>query len=264
LLFRLHGVGKAVATGCATKPRTAKQEATDWLSQSPRVIAISVDREMPTAIIRTTDNHVGMRVLKGTAGAAGGAFMAIVYGCGAGLATGPLFFVFCPLGIIASPFAALAGAGAGATGVKSVHASHPVEAAPGSSALFDLSAQDIDPAALLTEAIFLQADKTGHIFRPATADGSNKSVAGNSANLQLRFIAFELSGDIGPDARVSLLVTTRADLQTPTGETRLDDFTYEGKGRAVSEWNANEGRLFREEIRLAVGAAAAHILESLR
>jgi hypothetical protein len=180
------------------------------------------------------------------------------------MATGPGFFVFCPLGIIAAPFAAVAGGGIGAAGVKSVHAVHAVEAAPGSAALFDLSAQGIDLAALLSEAIFLQGDKTRHTLRPAITDGENKPVASESALLQLRFIAFELSGDTGPDARVALVVTTRADLQTPTGGRAWHDFTYEGKSRAVSEWNAHDARLFREEIRLALGTAATHVVRSLR
>jgi hypothetical protein len=140
-----------------------------------------------------------------------------------------------------------------------------VEAAPGSAALFDLSAQGVDPAALLSEAIFLQREKTRHYLSPAPPDGENKSsLASGNGLLKVYFVAFELSGEIGPDARVALVVTTRAQLQTPTGEKPWDDFTYEGKARTVSEWNADDARLFREEIRLALGAAATHVVGTLR
>ncbi len=62
--------------------------------------------------------------------------------------------------------------------------------------------------------------------------------------------------NIGPDTRFALVVATRAELQTPKGETTSHDFTYEGKGRTVSEWNADDARLFRDQIRLALGEAA--------
>src|SRR5205814_7403814 len=63
LLSRQNAAVLAVlfVVGCATKPASVKEEVSVWLSESPRAIAINVERELPSASIRTRDYRAGER-----------------------------------------------------------------------------------------------------------------------------------------------------------------------------------------------------------
>src|SRR4051794_20586937 len=75
----------ALTAGCATKPPTQKQQVATFLSQSPRIISIEVDREIPPPVIRTT----GTDRRKGAArGGATGAAASIGVGCVSSLSGG--------------------------------------------------------------------------------------------------------------------------------------------------------------------------------
>jgi len=119
LLSRQNAAVLAVlfVVGCATKPPSVKEEVSVWLSESPRAIAINVERELPSASIRTRDYRAGERVGKGAITGVAGAGLTIGYGCVGGLATGLLWFITCPVGIVAAPIVGAVGAVAGAATV---------------------------------------------------------------------------------------------------------------------------------------------------
>jgi len=255
------------AAGCATKPPTQKEEVSVWLAESPRAIAIKVEPQLPSPSIGTRDHQGGKRVAKGAAAGAGGALygagVTVYGGCAVG---GP---IGCALGIALAPIGAVVGAVAGgvagAVAVESVDVSHPVEAAQGSSALFELSAEGMDLAALLSEAIVSQGPKAGgHALRSVHGEEEIKSRLSDEALLQVRFRTLQLFGDVGEDPRVALVLGANADLQAPPATAySWTDFTYKGPRRPVSEWKADDARLFREEIAVALRAMAAQIAEDL-
>jgi len=264
LLSRQNAAVLAVlfVVGCATKPPSVKEEVSVWLSESPRAIAINVERELPSASIRTRDYRAGERVGKGAITGVAGAGLTIGYGCVGGLATGLLWFITCPVGIVAAPIVGAVGAVAGAATVKSVDQHHPIDAARGSAPLF----QGVNLTALLSEAIVSQNDKArGHVLRAVRVDEEGKALPGEEALLQVRFTEFGLFGDIGEDPRVALVVGVHAGLQTPPAWANgWGEFAYEGSGRRVSEWSADEARLFRDEIAIALRAIATQFVEELR
>jgi hypothetical protein len=255
------------AAGCATKPPTQKEEVSVWLSESPRAIAIKVEPQLPSPSIGTRDHQGGKRVAKGAAAGAGGALygagVSVYGGCAVG---GP---IGCAVGIALAPIGAVVGAVAGgvagAVAVESVDVNHPVEAAQGSSALFELSAEGMDLAALLSEAIVSQGPKAGgHALRSVHGEEEVKTRSSDEALLQVRFSTLQLFGDVGEDPRVALVLGANADLQAPPATAySWTAFTYKGPRRPVSEWKADDARLFREEIAVALRAMAAQIAEDL-
>ena len=201
-----------LAAGCATKPPTPEEEVSVWLSESPRAIAINVDRELPSASVRTRDHRAGERVRQGAGTALVGAGASVFVGCVGGLATTFLVIITCPVGIVAAPIVGAVGAVAGAAIVKSVDQHHPIDAARGSAPLF----QEVNLTALLSEAIVSQGRNAGgHVLRPVRVDEEGKALPGEEALLQMQFRTFGLSGDIGEDPRVALVVVAYASLQTP-------------------------------------------------
>lgn len=256
--------------GCATKPAlppTPKEELSVWLSESPRAIAIKVDQELPSATIQTHDSQSGRRMARGAGGGAVGAVATIGAGCLAGLAVfPPLMPIGCTVGLIAAPIGFAVGATAGAVSVKSTDENHPIDAAQDAAPLFDMSGLGIDLAALLSEAIIAQNGKIGgHVLRAVHADEEGKALPDEEALLQMRFSAVGLAGDVGQDPRVALRVGAYANLQTPAATANgWAGFLYVGSARPLSEWKANDARLFRDEIAIALRAIATQLGQELR
>jgi len=124
----------------------------------------------------------------------------------------------------------------------------------------------MDLGTLLSEAIISQNAKArGHVLRAVRVDEEGKALPGEEALLQVRFTEFGLFGDIGEDPRVALVVGAYANLQMPAATAYgWGEFTYEGSGRRVSEWSADEARLFRDEIAIALRAIATQLVEEVR
>ena len=143
----------ALLCGCATKPPTAREEVAVWLAEGPRAIAIGVDRELPQFVNHTRDHHAWIRIGLGAVRALQGAYSTVGRGCLGGV-------VGCVVGAILSPVGAVVGAMLRAGQVNSVDLYHPVDAAKGADALFELAGRSNLPT-LLAEAIVAQQPQAG-------------------------------------------------------------------------------------------------------
>jgi hypothetical protein len=251
-----------LATGCATRPSTPHEEAIRWISDAPRSIAIRVDRQLPDPAVVTYDHKTGARIGMGVGGALGGAGIGAVYVIGLGCTGGP---IGCGVGLFMTPVAAViggvAGGVAGATSVKSQVRAHVAEDAHGSPALFAVSSKAMDLPALLAKAVISRGSgASGHVLQARPADEAQPS--GETA-LQLRFTTLRLEGDVGEDAEVALVTAVSANLQTPAATAFWGEYRYDGSRRRVSEWKANDAKLFREEILAALDQISMQIVADL-
>src|ERR687883_951621 len=91
------------AAACGTTPLpppTAHEEVAVWLAEAPRTIAVEVDREVPQAMLRTRDHHVGKRVGHGVGGAAVGGVYTVAAGCAGGPIGCLIGVIFAPVGMV--------------------------------------------------------------------------------------------------------------------------------------------------------------------
>src|SRR5438105_9178523 len=114
--------------GCATKPLplpTAREELEVWLSEAPRTIAVRMDQDVPTAVVRSRDYHTGERVGGALGGAVGGGLYTVAAGC---LGGGPLGCIF---GVVLAPVGMVVGGVAKASKVQSTDSLSAVTEAAG-------------------------------------------------------------------------------------------------------------------------------------
>jgi len=220
----------AVLTGCAATP--AEPEAT----VSP--VEVVVSEQLPPPRIHTRDHKGGKRALHAVGGALGGAGISLYVGCAA------MPIVGCLIGAMVAPVGALVGAAVKAGKVDSIDSYHDVDSAPGTGQLFTAAAEAEVPAAL-RRAVVAHALEGG-------------------GQLELKVRTFELSGEVGADANVALVMRVDLTLRRPGAEEVLGDYTYTSSSRRVSAWNANDARFFRQEIAAAVRDIAAHLAQDVR
>src|SRR5688500_12600990 len=245
------GVGLLCA-GCASVEwPTPQEEVAVWLHEQPRVLAVQVDPALPTPQVRVRDHKAGERVGKGLGGVAVGAAMSVGAGC---LYGGPFG---CIAGVVAAPFAAVAGGVVGAASVKSVDNYHPIIEAQGAPELYQLAVKPDEMQRLFEGALLAEGAEGEGLRLARNAEG------GGAVSLKLHSI--DLSGDVGEDPRVSLVLDAYVNVTVPDANGyRYVEVTYQGSGRAVSEWKADEAKLFRDELAAAAKAVAEKALQGLR
>lgn len=245
--------------GCATRLPTPEEQIAVWLSEAPRTLSVYVDHKLPQPSVRSRDHKVGERIGSGVDTRARNVAGAIGQLC---LVAGPLGCVF---GVVAAPFAIAIGATVRAAKVKSVDQSHPIEAAQGAPALFELTGKTIDVRALLAERVAAEARaERVHVLQVARGDAQGDAPPKADGELKLYLQAVELFGGTGDDPHVALILRVRADMRTPDAESLgWGDFAYEGPARLVSEWSVDDARLFREEFAVAVRKIATQIVHQL-
>lgn len=246
------GVGLLCA-GCASVEwPTPQEEVAVWLHEQPRVLALQVDSALPTPQVRVRDHKAGERVGKGALGGVAGAGLTVVAGCHAGP-------IGCLAGIVAAPVGAVVGVVVGAVSVDSVDNYHPIIEAQGAPELYQKAVKAEELQALFAAAMLAESAKgEGHGLQLAAAGDSG-------GKLSFSFSAIDLFGEVGEDPSVSLLLTGSATVTTPEATAhRYVDLAYQGSRRRVSEWKADEGKLFSEELASAAQAIAQKTLQQLR
>jgi hypothetical protein len=244
-----------LGTGCAAPHwATAEEEVAVWLSEQPRAMQLKVEPALPEPKVRVRDRKASERAGKGALGAAGGAGLSILYGC-------MLYPPFgCLGGVVMAPFAAIAGGVAGAASVASVDSAHPIVEAQGARELYQRAVDRDTVQALLTQALLAESEKAPveHGLRL-----SLQAESGGTVTVSLE--ALDFVGSVGEDPGVSLLVVVRADVTTPeTTSYRFAEAAYQGSQRPVSEWKADDAKLFREELAAAAQAIAHNTVLRLR
>jgi hypothetical protein len=175
-----------------------------------------------------------------------------------------------PIGCIAGAYLAPAGAvvgavlgaTAGAVEVKSTDVYHAADAVKGADNLFEVARISNLPRLLAESVVAQQHGAGGHQFQIAE---SNSQDGQGSGSLRIALHTFQLSGETGDDAVVALVIGVSADIHihpTITAGMR-DDYAYSGSRRRVSEWAADDARLFREEIAIAIRTIATEIAQDL-
>jgi hypothetical protein len=257
-IFRVSAAAMTMflAWGCAApKPLTAQEQIAVWLSESPRTIAVSVDPVLPEASLVSRNHHGGERVGRGVAAAGTGAVASILVGC----VSIPLFGCF--FGVVAAPVVAVYGAVRGATSVQSTDQYHPLAAAQGAPEMLTGNGV-IDLPAMLATAVS-ERPVRAHTLRAVQYGKENESLSAAEVTLRLRFYAFQLLGDVGNDPEVALQLKVASEVQTSTSSGVWGEYSYAGSRRRVSSWRADDTRLFREEINLAVRSLATDIAKDL-
>jgi len=229
-----------------------------WLSEAHRAIALRIGSELPNAEFRSRDHKVGKRVLYGAGGGVVGAGGIIFQGCASG---GP---VGCLVGLVLSPIGLVAGAAGGAMKVKSEDTFHDLDDVKGTADLMKETKNGLDLSSLVKDAMYAAArESRKHRFLPADAGADGRQNV-PEAELELAVTTFGLLGDIGENPSVGLIFGGTAHLQTPQISNHvLDDYTYEGDKRPLSDWRAADARLFRQEIAKAVKAWADSVMIKL-
>ncbi|HEX6318074.1 MAG TPA: hypothetical protein VFZ84_04305 [Burkholderiales bacterium] len=222
-----------------------------WLSEAPRTVAVKVAPTLPSPVVRVRDHKVGERVLNGTSAAVYSGMYTVGRSCGAGAAG-------CVVGLVAAPFAAAIGGVVGAASVDSIDRMFPIGEAGGASELYATTVRSHELSALLTSAVVAKAKGRRHALH-AHALGE----AVTDGTLELAFAAIDLAGQTGQDPRVHLIVEVDASLASSDVSATWARLVYKGWPRAVSEWKASEGALFRAELEKAIDVIAGEVAPRL-
>jgi hypothetical protein len=247
---------------CATQAPTDVDRVTVWLSESPRVLSLEVDKYLPEPEVRTRDYKVGKRVGSGlsTGGKAAPFTLGPLCRGGARGSRGDEWAALpCALGVMLSPFVFLGGSVVGAASVDSEDTLLAVETAPGAPELFE-QARTLDLPHLLSDGVIGKATEARRHTLVSVPDDS-PAVEGT---LSLRFDYLELFGTLSEDPSVALLVRVDAGLRSPDAEVGdWGEFKYESRARPLSEWGADGARAFKEELKAAFSSIADRVVDKL-
>jgi hypothetical protein len=146
--------------------------------------------------------------------------------------------------------------------VDSLDVYHPADAVKGADTLFEVARRADLPALLAKAVVAQQPEAGGHQFRIAESNAPDDQKPGS---LRITLDTVQLSGETGENAVVALVIEARAEMHTPTATAELKgNYAYAGSPRRVSEWVADDARLFREEIALAIRTIATEIVQDIR
>ena len=251
--------GLVLTSACATKPPTPEEQIAVWLAEAPRALSISVDRQLPHAGVHMHDAKIGERIGSGLGQGSVVALRLVLELCVQMPVLG------CYIGAAAAPFGFALGAVVGAAAVDSVDAYHPPEAFQGAPALFALTGNEIDLPSMLAEDVATEARSAGDDLRhPAQSRVQGGAPSRADGEVKLSFERFDFIGNVGEDPSVALFLRVRAGVHTPEAEWySWDEFAYKGSSHTFSEWGANDARLFRDEIAVAVRNIATQIVKRL-
>jgi hypothetical protein len=84
--------------------------------------------------------------------------------------------------------------------------------------------------------------------------------------IHARFVAAVLSGEVGENASLALVLRVRAHFFAKDGSdgTVLGEALYEGRKRRAADWLADDARLLRDEVGWGIEALAAELAAQLR
>lgn len=246
--FQRLGIGDVVAPHpgmtVAPRPRTTSLRRLGVGDVAPvvarergQMLEVVVDDWLPLPRIHARDHQGGKRALHAAGGALGGAGFSLYAGCMA------LPVLGCIFGAALAPVGALVGAVVQGAKVDSIDSYHEPDAAPGAGRLFAVAREAEVPATLRRAVLAQQLDGGGHL------------------NLKVR--AFELSGEIGADANVALVVTVDATLRRPHAADLHGTYAYISAPQRMSAWNAGHAQLFRQHIVVAMGDIAAQLAQDI-
>jgi hypothetical protein len=253
LLALLLALSAAACGSTQLPPPTAHEEVAVWLAEAPRRLAVEVDREVPKAMVRTRDHHVGQRVGAGVGGAAVGGLYTVAAGC----AGGP---IGCLVGVIVAPVGMVIGGVAGAAHIQSTDAVQPADAAGNGPARMNVP-PGIDFPQLLEQQVVSYGDGKGRLKLHSSASASG----GDEAILRLRITDLELFGDAGDDPSLALIVRVSGEVLLPNGTSaNWGPYEHTGSSHYVSSWLKNDAALFRKELQLVARDVAKQTSVDLR
>lgn len=230
---------------------TVEEEVAVWLHEQPRVLALQVDPELPEPRVLVRDHRPGQRAREGVAGGAQGAAFSLML-CGA---TGIACIFVLPL----APVAVAVGVVAGAASVESVDVPHAFAQAQGAPEMYQNAVTGKQLQGLFARALIAESDKARG-DAPRLAEQADTDAA-----LQLHFRAIDLFGELGEDPNVALRLHAYANVITPEATAQgYAEAVYQGPRRPISEWRADDAKLFREELSAAAREIAERTVRRLR
>ena len=154
------------------------------------------------------------------------------------------------------------GAGVGAaTAEPATVTEWPLAELEGASELFpDALGEQTLEQAIRDRVLIIAPARTAHALRsaPAEHDATYDRLRQDDLDglIQLRLLDYGFVGQKGEDPHVALRITAYATTnfirEDRVVSARTRDWVFEGKGRKLSTWMAQDGRLFREELDQAV------------
>jgi hypothetical protein len=243
----------ALCSGCAAQPLTQQDETVAvWLHEQPRVLAVEVEPILSAPALLVPDDSAAFRLDSGIAAGAQ-TVREVLQAC---VRVGPL----CPFAVaVGVPVGAVAGGVRGAVAAPSLEKLHSIAEAQGAQELY-ASAVSSDGLLLLFRRSLLEESE-----KAALAQVRLAAQADSGGTLKVRIGALDLSGDVGENPSVSLRLRAYADVVTPeTTAFAYARIAYDGERRPISEWKADDARLFREEIAAAARAFAQVTVRQLR
>lgn len=256
-----------VAAGCAQTSSTALPTLPEWLKEDRRTIGVVAFGSSPEPTLSTLEPE-NAAARKGAAKGAKKGFAAAGdvisagsgcsgLGCGAVLLLDTAALVTFP--IIGSVYGA-------ATAEREVVKVQPLAEVEGTEALFRMALRDLNiEDRIVDRVIQVGRQKTNHVFLAVAGEevSDRSSITELSdAILTARVTSLGLWADEGDDPRVGLRVIAAASLETAEASgVRSGRVKYEGERGKLSDWAADDARLFREELDRAIQSLAEQIVE---
>lgn len=258
------------AWGCSTKPPTSQELITSWLREAPRTIAVETEEgEGPVYWIHESQAWKGAGT--GAYNAAGGLL-------GSQSITPTLLFsaVEYAAKLVLTPVFAVGGAIHGASSAEPLMHESPIDTVAGAPGLFE--SQNFGQGLLQSvhdRVTGMEPGPDGHTLR---ADPVRIAAAGDpgirraDALLRISLVRYGLAGkkDDGPDVGLRALFAVSISRPERSGEAipvstiwEWSRIPYDGSWRQLSEWKANDARLFRQEIDRAAEMIAARIVDAI-
>lgn len=234
------------ATSCTVSP---EQKARTWLDQGGKTIAVRIDEALPSPEYQVHESRAWE-------GAGEGAKKALSGGPGGG---DPITLV---LMVVVIPIMALGGAAVGAaTADPEVH-HYSLDKVEGAAALLEASSEDANFVKLLASNIQRRSvTRKGHTLKVVSMD---TPTAPGAANLMITVKTYALVGELEDNPSVALRVAGNTDIQTPDGDGWYScGWSYKGSERRLSDWSANDGKLFRNEVSRAALQVTENVLATL-
>ncbi len=252
-------VAALVATACAQTPDYAAEERREiaaWLADEPRTISVVVRSRYP-ATQYVTQRSVG----GGPGGAIGGAVTGALLMPWVGLESGDptvlaLSVLFIPVGMVA-------GAVVGSIAETETVGVEPL-ADHGAAGKVIAALADTDLAAALGDQVIdIAHERTRHLLIAIPPSSKVRPKLANEIRLTISLskIAFKGDDDADPSAHFSLSASTALNIPL---HGRRESIEYQSdKKRRLSEWAADDAKLFREELRRAMRSVAEKIVDEM-
>ena len=258
-LYLICGGIAVVLVSCAsTEGSPGEEQISEWLREDTRSLVVRTDPILPYPSYQTRTSRTGK-------GAGEGAKEGAAESLRAGAESGSLGGLF--TGVILMPVFALGGAIYGAADAEPIVDYHPIETIRGAPALFEAVDNGNELRSLLSEKLVARSGLTSHALRPTEDDQTVEFgfvPEGADALMTLGIDTISLLGEVEEDPKVRLVLTGFTHFATQDGISAYwDKWAYEGGSRKLSEWAADDAKLFRGEFDHAADSVAQAIVACL-